>query len=87
MEAPSNCGAHYDCWKEITQGLKAKGWKASSPKKSGIILLKECCMTTDEIDQAIKDLVGLAKKQVQAEIFLGSVVKGIVWSLLFLMVR
>jgi len=71
MEAPSNCGAHYDCWKEITQGLKAKGWKASSPKKSGIILLKECCMTTDEIDRAIKDLVGLAKKQVQAEIFLG----------------
>lgn len=72
VEAPSNCGGHYDCWQEITKGLKAKGWHlSSSPKKSGIILLKECCMTTEEIDRAIKDLAGLAKKKVQAEIFLG----------------
>lgn len=21
VEAPSNCGSHYDCWKEITEGF------------------------------------------------------------------
>lgn len=72
VEAPSNCGAYYDCWKEITNGLKAKGWHSSnSPQKSGIILLKQCCMTTEEIDTAIKQLVELAKKKVKAKIFLG----------------
>ena len=72
VEASSNCASHHDCWKEIIGGLKANGWHSSSnPKKSGIILLKECCITTKEIDRAIKDIVNLAKKGVQGEIFLG----------------
>ena len=72
VETSSNCANHQDCWKEIIGTLKAKGWHSSTnPKKSGIILLKECCMTTKEIDRAIKDIADLAKKGVQAEIFLG----------------
>jgi len=72
VEAPSHCGAHYDVWNEITTGLKAKGWhQSSSPKKSGIILLKQCCMTSEEIDRAIKDISKLAKQKVHAKIFLG----------------
>lgn len=72
VEAPTNCGAHYDCWKEIISNLKAKGWhQSSNPKKSGIILVKQCCMTTEEIDRAIHDIAGLAKKKIQAKVFLG----------------
>lgn len=72
VEAPTNCGAHYDCWKEIISNLKAKGWhQSNNPKKSGIILVKQCCMTTEEIDRAIHDIAGLAKKRIQGKVFLG----------------
>jgi len=72
VEAPSNCGAHYDCWKEITSGLKARGWSATkNPKKSGIILFQQCCMTTEELDHAIQAMARIVKQKVQAKIFLG----------------
>lgn len=72
VESPKNCGLHYDSWQEITMRLKAEGWvKSSNLARCGIILLKQCCMTTEEINQAIQELAKLGKKNVQARIFLG----------------
>lgn len=72
IEAPSNCGSHHECWQEITSTLKSKGWKETkNTKKSGIILLRQCCMTTEEIDVAIETIIKLEKQNLQAKIFLG----------------
>jgi len=72
VDGSAQCGIHYEAWQEITDRLKEEGWhEVHNPKKSGIILLKQCCMTTDEISETIKILAGLKKKNLQCKIFLG----------------
>lgn len=72
VEAPSNCGAHYEYWQAITRQLEAEGWrKTNKVKSSGIILVKQCCMTTEELNTAMDALIQLSKEKVQGKVFLG----------------
>lgn len=72
IEATSNCGAHYECWQKITKRLEAEGWrKTKKVRSSGIILVKQCCMTTEELNEAMDSLVQLSKEKVQGRVFLG----------------
>lgn len=72
IESESHCGAHYECWQKITKRLDAEGWrKTNKIRSSGIILVKQCCMTTDELNEAMDSLVRLSKEKVQGRVFLG----------------
>lgn len=72
LEGPSHCGTYHEHWQEITTKLNTDGWKRTKNiKLSDIILVKQCCMTTEEIDNAMSALVELSRKKVQGKVFLG----------------
>ncbi len=58
--------------KRSQSGLMQKaGEKTNKVRSSGIILVKQCCMTTDELNEAMDSLVRLSKEKVQGRVFLG----------------
>lgn len=65
------CSMHIECWNEITEGLKALGYKKqSNVKNSDIILFRHCLMTSEEIKEALLELKDLSKKNPKGKVFL-----------------
>lgn len=66
------CPSHLKCWKTITDGLSKMGYVLSGNiRKSDVILVRHCCMTSAEIEEVICDVKKLCKSKACGKVFLG----------------